>query len=215
MTNNDYNQAMIDSFSLSKRFLPQRLLRNLAFGLSAITACQIVTPPVSAADADVSEPSLEGLYYDWSLYEMQEGGNRFCYLSSGLERSSEADPRRRPAYVLITNRPAEGKKGIVSVDPGYLYDDGSDVLMSVGRKQFHLFTHGGAAWAQDGDDLQIIAAIRSGATLVVTGRMKNGPTTTDTFSLKGFGPALVALDRTCPVAGAAQPAPARKRKTRR
>jgi invasion protein IalB len=209
MTNDDYNQGMIDSFPISTR-----LLRTFVFGLSVMT-CQIATPSVSAADADPGEPSLEGLYYDWSLYEMQEGGNRFCYLSSGLERSSEADPRRRPAYVLITNRPAEGKKGIVSVDPGYLYDDGSDVLMSVGRKQFHLFSHGGAAWAQDGDDLQIIAAIRSGAALVVTGRMKNGPTTTDTFSLKGFGPALVALDRTCPVAGPAAPAPARKRKTTR
>ncbi len=210
MTNSDYNQTMIDSLFHSKR-----PIGAFAFGLCAIITCQLITPTLHAADAESSEPSLEGLYYDWSLYEMQEGGNRFCYLSSGLERSSEADPRRRPAYVLIANRPAEGKKGIVSVDPGYLYDDGSDVLMSVGRKQFHLFTHGGAAWAQDGDDLQIIAAIRSGAALVVTGRMKNGPTITDTFSLKGFGPALVALDRTCPVAGAVQPAPARKRKTTR
>jgi invasion protein IalB len=157
-----------------------------------------------AADADTvdsSLPSLEGLYYDWSLYELQENGNRLCYLSSGLERSSDAVPRRRPPVVLVTNRPAEGKKGVVSVNAGFPYEDGSTVLMSIGRKQFHMFVSGGTAWAQDSDDLQIIAAIRGGSTLVVTGRMSKGPTTTDTFSLKGFGPALEALNRACPMPG--------------
>jgi hypothetical protein len=75
--------------------------------------------------------------------------------------------------------------------------------MTIGRRQFHMFTAGNAAWAEDGDDLQIIAAIRGASTLVVTGRMKNGPATTDTFSLKGFGPALVALDHACPMPGPA------------
>ena len=133
---------------------------------------------------------------------MQEGGSLTCYLSSGLERSSDTVARRHPAVVLITNRPAEGRRGVVSVDPGYIYEDGSAVLMTIGRRQFHLYAKGGQAWAEDGDDQQITAAIRGGSTLVVTGRMKSGPTTTDTFSLRGFGTALVALDRACPVAGA-------------
>ena len=160
--------------------------------------------PARAADSDAADPSLpslEGLYYDWSLYEMQENGNRVCYLSSGLERSSDAVPRRRPAVVLVTNRPAEGKKANVSVNAGFPYEDGGTVLMSIGRKQFHLIVSGGTAWAEDSDDLQIIAAIRGGSTLVVTGRMSKGPTTTDTFSLKGFGPALEARNRACPMPG--------------
>jgi hypothetical protein len=116
--------------------------------------------------------------------------------------------------VLITNRPSEGKRGIVSVNPGYQYEDGSTVLLTVGRRQFHLFTAGGSAWANDGDDPQIVAAIRGGSTLVVTGKMKGGPATTDTFSLRGFIPALAALDHACPVAGA-QPATAPHRKKKR
>ena len=185
--------------------------------LSAVLAVAATTPFASAADTDSVdsrvEPSLEGAYNDWSLYGLQEGGNLICYLSSGLERSSDTVARRRPAVVLITNRPAEGRKGVVSVDPGYIYEDGSSVLMTIGRRQFHLFARGGQAWAEDADDQQIIAAIRLGSTLVVTGRMKSGPTTTDTFSLRGFGTALVALDRACPVAGA--PAAATGHKTRK
>ena len=167
-----------------------------------------------AAD-ERADPSLEGAYNDWSLYGMQENGNPICYLSSGLERSSDNVPRKRPAVVLITNRPAEERKGVVSVDPGYIYEDGSQVLMSIGRRQFHLYTKGGQAWAEDGDDPQVIQAIRGGSTLVVTGRMKGGTATTDTFSLRGFGTALAALDRACPVAGekpAAAPHRTRKKK---
>jgi invasion protein IalB len=168
-----------------------------------------------AAD-ERAEPSLEGAYNDWSLYGMQENGNPICYLSSGLERSSDDVPRKRPAVVLITNRPAEGRKGVVSVDPGYIYEDSSQVLMTIGRRQFHLYTKGGQAWAEDGDDPQVIQAIRTGSTLVVTGRMKGGTATTDTFSLRGFGTALAALDRACPVAGEkAAAAPHRTRKKKR
>jgi invasion protein IalB len=185
--------------------------------LSVALAIAAAVPAASAADPDSvdsrGEPSLEGAYNDWSLYGLQEGGNLICYLSSGLERSSDAVVRRRQAVVLITNRPAEGRKGVVSVDPGYIYEDGSSVLMTIGRRQFHLFARGGQAWAEDADDQQIIAAIRGGSTLVVTGRMKSGPTTTDTFSLRGFGTALVALDRACPVAGA--PAATAGHKTRK
>jgi invasion protein IalB len=181
--------------------------RALMFGAIAIALALASLHPVSAAQTDEvdsrGEPSLEGAYNDWSLYGLQENGNLTCYLSSGLERSSDNVARRRPAVVLITNRPAEGRRGVVSVDPGYIYEDGSTVLMTIGRRQFHLFARGGQAWAEDGDDQQITAAIRGGSTLVVTGRMKSGPTATDTFSLRGFGAALVALDHACPVAGAA------------
>jgi invasion protein IalB len=196
---------------------PQMNTLFIRVTLLAALAIAAAVPSASAADADSvdsrGEPSLEGAYNDWSLYGLQEGGNPICYLSSGLERSSDTVARRRPAVVLITNRPAEGRKGVVSVDPGYIYEDGGSVLMTIGRRQFHLFARGGQAFAEDADDQQIIAAIRGGSTLVVTGRMKSGPTTTDTFSLRGFGTALVALDRACPVAGA--PAATAGHKTRK
>ncbi len=192
---------------------PLTFFRAVLSGAAITAFAAGIAPIASAADADSvdsrGEPSLEGAYIDWSLYGLQENGNPTCYISSGLERSSDTVARRRSAVVLITNRPSERRKGVVSVNPGYTYEDGSSILMTIGRRQFHLFARGGSAWAEDSDDPQIIAAIRGGSTLVVTGRMKDGPTTTDTFSLRGFGPALVALDRTCPVAGSEPARPAR------
>ena len=195
---------------------------NFWLMLTGAMALSAAAPsPAHAADAPsggmLQEPSLEGLYNDWSLYGMQENGNLVCYLSSGLEHASDPVPRRRQAFVLIINRPAESRRGVISVDPGYTYEDGSTVLMTIGRKQFHLIGKNGSAWAQDEEDPQIVAAIRGASTLVVTGRMHNGPATTDTFSLKGLPKALVALDQACPVAGAAPAAavPHKKRKKAR
>jgi hypothetical protein len=194
-------------------------LRVLLPGVLSLALATIAVTAAAADEVDSrGEPSLEGAFNDWSLYELQENGNPICYLSSGLERSSDNVARHRPAVVLITNRPAEARRGVVSVDPGYIYEDSGTVLMSIGRRQFHLYPKGGQAWAEDADDQQIIAAIRGGSTLVVTGRMKGGPATTDTFSLRGFGTALAALDRACPIAGAtpaAAPAGHRTRKKKR
>jgi hypothetical protein len=191
------------SFKIHRPRLARRLLAPRVLGAALVAAGLVATTARAAEPDDRAEPSLEGVYYDWSLYALRENGDPVCYLASGLERSSDVIPRRRPPVILITNRPNEGKKGVVSVNPGYTYEPGSAVLMTIGRRQYHMFTAGAAAWAEDGDDLQIIAAIRGGSTLVVTGRMKDGPTTTDTFSLKGFGPALIALDRACPMPGPA------------
>ncbi len=211
-----YYQRMIRDFLKTHR--PRTRGRPLARGVLAALLVLAGLPlgGRAAEPDDRTEPSLEGVYYDWSLYGMQEGGQPVCYLASGLERSSDVIPRRRPPVILITNRPGEGKKNVVSVNPGYTYEQGSAVLMTIGRRQFPMFTAGAAAWAEDGDDSRIVAAIRGGSTLVVTGRMKDGPTTTDTFSLKGFGPALAALDRACPMPGPAiTPKPAhRKRKNK-
>jgi invasion protein IalB len=196
--------------------MPRIFAHLFCLALAAAMPVRALFAQEATAATERAEPSLEGAFNDWSLYGMQENGNPICYLSSGLERSSDTVPRKRPAVVLITNRPAEGRKGVVSVDPGYIYEDGSQVLMSIGRRQFHLYTKGGQAWAEDADDPQIIQAIRGGSTLVVTGRMKGGTATTDTFSLRGFGTALAALDRACPIAGEkAAAAPHRTRKKKR
>jgi hypothetical protein len=184
--------------------------------LTGVLALICAAPNPARAQASGDPPSLEGLYFDWSLYSMQENGSRVCYLSSGLEHASDPVARRRQAFVLIINRPTEGRRGVISVDPGYTYEDGGTVLMTIGHKQFHLIGKNGSAWAQDNEDPQILAAIRGGSTLVVTGRMRNGPATTDTFSLKGLPKALAALDQTCPVAGAAPATvPHKKRKKAR
>jgi hypothetical protein len=75
------------------------------------------------------------------------------------------------------------------------------VTVAIGRRQFHLFTDNDTAWAEDAIDPQIVQAIHGGSALNVSGRMKDGPTIIDNFSLKGAAEALNALDQACPMPG--------------
>jgi hypothetical protein len=192
---------------------------RLAFAVLPLSAALAYTAKAEPAGdaapaAQLDEPSPQGTYGDWSLYSFAENGNPVCYLASRIQRSSESVPHRSQSFVLITNRPAEGKRGVVSVIAGYTYQQASVVLLTVGRKQFHLFTDGGTAWAADPDDPQIVQAIHGGATLAATGRVKDGAAATDIFSLKGAAPALAALDQACPVPGQS-PAPVHHKRKKR
>ena len=178
------------------------ILSATAAALTMQTTWAAPNAPNAAASIPASngaEPAVQGTYGDWSLYTFQDNGRPACYLASRMLKSSESVPGRTAAYVLITNRPTEGKKGIVSVVAGYPYEKGGQVLLTVGRKQFHLFTDRDTAWAEDTFDTQIVAAIHGGSKLVVTGRAKGGVATTDTYSLKGAATALTALDMACPL----------------
>ena len=156
---------------------------------------------------------VQGAYGDWSLYQFEEGGYPVCYLASRIMKSSESVPGRGPSFALITNRPAEGKRHVVSIVAGYPYLDGSTVTVAIGRRQFHLFTDNDTAWAEDSVDPQIVTAVRGGGSkIMVTGRPQGGPTILDTFSLKGAAAALAALDNTCPVSGNSPPKPIRRKK---
>ena len=196
---------------------PTPIVPTPAVPTPIVPAPTVPTPtvPTPVVPPPPDEPSPQGTYNDWSLYSFAENGNPVCYLASRLQQSTESRPRRAGAYVLITNRPAEGRKGVVSVIPGYTYQPASAVLLTIGRKQFHLFTDGGTAWAKDDDDPLVVQAIHGGSTLVVTGHAKDGTASTDTFSLKGAAPALAALDQACPMPGEPTPPVHHRRRKRR
>ena len=177
------------------------LMRAGLFGVGlALAPCAVLADPPEAA-APKPTPEVQGAYGDWSLYEFEEGGYPVCYLASRIMKSSESVPGRSPSFVLITNRPSEEKRHVVSVVGGYIYQGGSSVTVAIGRHQFHLFTDNDTAWAEDAVDPLIVQAIHGGASLDVSGKMKDGPTIADNFSLKGAAEALAALDKACPMPG--------------
>lgn len=205
----DAGQAVAYVAPMIRSLIP-RLSVLLSIAGAAPTAVALPTEPPPPAP---TEPTLQGAYGDWSLYEFQQDGGPVCYLASRILKSSESVPGRRPSFMLITNRPGEGRWGVVSVVAGYAYQEGSTVTVAIGRRQFHLFTDRDTAWAEDSDDPLIVAALRGGSTLNVNGHMKDGPVVSDNFSLKGAAQALAVLDQTCPMPGRPVPkAHGKKRK---
>lgn len=162
----------------------------IAAGLMAALAT-----PALAADS-----TLLGSADAWSSFS---GSNpKECWAVSpptstrNTRDGKEVQVTRSDIRLYIAYRP--GAEGEVSFQGGYPFAPDSTVTVDIGGQQFKLFTQGENAWAgSPADDKKLIAALRGGATAVVTGQSSRGTTTQDTFSLKGITAMTNKARETC------------------
>jgi hypothetical protein len=117
-----------------------------------------------------------------------------------LAEEAEGDySQRGEIFALVTNDPAGGIEGEVSVVTGYTYRKDSKVTVRIGGATFDMFTSGDRAWTQGPEeDAPLVQAMVKGADMVVTGVSSRGTQTTDTYSLSGFTATKKLIDGACP-----------------
>ncbi|MQX35947.1 invasion associated locus B family protein [Roseospira navarrensis] len=165
-----------------------------ALAVLAGIAMAMVMPPAQA-----QEVKTIGKFRDWTAYTHDEGGNTVCYVATRPTEEEGNYTRRDEVFAIVSHRPAEGARNVVSFIAGYEFKDGSEVSVSVdGRRDFTLFTHGDAAWAYDEDDAKLVDAMKAGSQMVVKGTSSRGTLTTDSYSLMGFTNAHSAISSACP-----------------
>ena len=128
---------------------------------------------------------------DWAVFE--ETDPRECFaVSAPKEQVNTRDGNvvqvnRGETLLFVFYRPSEGVAGQVTFTGGYPFAGGSTVTMEISGTEYQMFTEGQWAWpATPEDDARIVAAMKAGATAVLTGVSGRGTTTRDTFSLLGF-----------------------------
>lgn len=135
----------------------------------------------------------------WSAFQEDEGSNRVCYIGSTPKKQRGKYKKRGETYVLVTHRPAEKTRGVISIKAGYTYKKGSDVTVNIGSQRFSLFTDKDHGWARDAaSDKKLVAAMRAGSQMIVSGISSRGTKTSDTYSLSGFTAAYNAINKACP-----------------
>ena len=139
---------------------------------------------------------------DWSVF--QETSPTECFgVSAPKEQlnTRNGEPvsvNRGETLLFVFYRPEQGVIGQVTFTGGYPFAGGSTVTLDIGGTEFELFTEGEWAWpATAEDDARIVAAMKRGATAVLTGVSGRGTTTRDSFSLLGFTAAVEEAQRRC------------------
>lgn len=151
-----------------------------------------------AGGANAQTPYSLGSYTDWNVWELEEGGQKICYIVSEPKKQAGTYTRRGKPAVLVTRRPAPTVTDEVSVQPGYTYLEGSSVSVAVGQNQFTLFTRGAHAWTKDEtEDRALIDIMKRGESMVIDGESIKNTTSTDTYSLLGFTKAYNAMVAAC------------------
>ena len=171
--------------------------------LVASVVAPVFITVVTAAFASmmIFQPAWAGLINNfgaWSAFNETEGGNKVCYIGTTPNIQRGKYKKRGETYVLVTHRPAEKTRGVVSIQAGYVYKKGSEVQVNVGSQRFTLFTDKDHAWAHNAaGDKKLITAMRTGSQMIVTGISGRGTKTADTYSLSGFTAAFNAINKAC------------------
>ncbi|MCB2116766.1 MAG: hypothetical protein KDE00_10825 [Rhodobacteraceae bacterium] len=138
---------------------------------------------------------------DWSVFV--EDSPKECWgVTAPKETVNTKDGqsvsvRRGDILLFVTYRPGVAE-GEVSFTGGYPFATGSTVGLDIGGTTFDLFTEGEWAWSgSKEDDAKIVAALKNGASAILTARSGRGTQTKDTFSLLGVSAALDEAAKRC------------------
>jgi Invasion associated locus B (IalB) protein len=167
------------------------------FLAASISACVVAGGALAG-----ERPNLIGSFKEWHVYSAGKGKNRSCYALSVPKEMNPSNVNRDDVFFLISSFPGTKTVNQPSIVPGYQYDPKAKAQVQVGSDKFIFFTknEGGAggAWMEKvADEKKLVAAMRRGSNMIVTGTSMRGTLTTDEYSLAGFSAAVDKLGSSC------------------
>ena len=173
--------------------LQSRFLKNSALLAVSGTMFGLISSPALAED-----PKFIEEFNDWSAYTYKAGGGKVCYVVSQPKDSEPKNVRRDKVFFLVQHRPKDKVRSEISTIIGYKFKSGSMAKVTIDGNASTLFTNGDGAWAESGStDRKIVAAMKAGKSMVVTGLSSRGTKTTDRYSLSGITAAMKKIDNIC------------------
>ena len=146
-----------------------------------------------------AKPVQVGSYADWGAFLAEGGKEKTCYALATPKAREPAKLQRDPAYIFISNRPAEKVRNEVSVIMGFAMKDGAAAHADVGGENFDLVAKGSNAWIKNpAEETRFVEALKKGSKLIVKASSIKGNVTIDAYSLAGISDALERVQKDCP-----------------
>lgn len=153
--------------------------------------------PAPAAQ-DSAKPALVQSYGDWGAYAVKGAKARTCYALSAPKERLPAGLKRDPAYLFVSQRPAEGVRNEISFVMGFDVRPNSAPKAEIGNVSFKLVAKGPNLWIKNAaEEVRALDAMRKGARIVVKAMSLRGNLTTDSYSLSGLTQALERIQKEC------------------
>ena len=171
----------------------------MTFLFGRTLAVAAITLLGAAATAQESQNRVATMT-DWNVF-VEETPKECWGVSKPKETVNTRDGqpvsvRRGDILLFVTFRP--GKPGEISFTGGYPFAGGSTVEVAIDGQTYQLFTDGEWAWPGSAeDDAALLAAMKKGASAVMSARSGKGTQTKDSFSLRGFTAAMEDAEKRC------------------
>jgi invasion protein IalB len=143
-----------------------------------------------------------GSFGSWYAFAQGEGQDKLCYMIAAPNQSLGQIPNRGEVGLMVTHQSGGKVRDQVSVALGFephktrytkaKVDKSGNILMRL--------VDGDRAWIRDSNtDRELVARMKRGNQLVVTGMTSNGVASQDAFSLDGFTRGYAAISLACGV----------------
>ena len=145
--------------------------------------------PLGASMAQ--DPELLEESGDWRAFKYDDpaAGGSVCFIVSAPKQMEGNYQRRGAVWLHVTHRPnddnAQNRLNVVSFAAGFQFWADSQPILTIGDKQFRMHTENETAWSFPDDDIDLVRALRQGATLTIESKSWRGTEIRDTFSLRG------------------------------
>jgi len=167
-------------------------VRTLIF--TALLSASAIAP----AFAQGAQPTLLKQTNDWSAFVHGAGGGKVCFALTVPKTKTPPNLNHGDVFFFISNRPGEGVKNEPSILVGYPFQENSRVTVDIDGQKFTLFTKGEGAWVENAaEEATLLAAMRKGKGMSVTGTSGRGNPTSYTFSLSGVTASISEVDKAC------------------
>jgi len=155
----------------------------------------MVLAAMLALPAGVAARDVLGVFQRWGAF--RDAGQGRCFaIAQPLAGGWEASPWR--PFAAVGYWPRQSVRGQLHIRLSHQLADGTGATLGIGERRFALAGGGADVWAADRRaDAAIVAAMRSGRLMSVSGRAKAGGTFTDRYALRGAATAIDAAALGC------------------
>jgi len=156
----------------------------------------VLSLPLAPARAD--DRTLLGTFQAWDAFTVGSGARKECFIASVPKSSSPGNVEHGQVYATVAHKPRVKVRDEVNIVVGYQFRTNSDVRATIGGTQVDMFTSGREAWARSPEqDARLVAAMKRGVEMTVSGKSARGTSTRYVFSLLGFTAAYGAINQAC------------------
>src|SRR5690606_16929475 len=150
--------------------------------------------PLVLATAPATAQTAKRLkqFNDWATYSYQQGqGGTICYAMSVPSTKEPSHLDHGNIYFSVSRKTDPNVPFERHFIASYTMQEKSRVMVSVGSRQYTMFTRDNLAWLQNPNEApDLVAAMRAGATMEVAATSGRGNSTRYSFSLRGVSAAL-------------------------
>ena len=166
--------------------------RTVATLLTALGIATLGATLLTAPAAQAQTPKSIKQHKAWGAYSYQDpSAGRICYILSIPTLKEPADRNHGDIFFLVAQKPDGSGRLEPQVEVGYPLKSNASVTVNVDGKTFEMFSQGNNAWLKDvSQEPQLVAAMRAGRSMSVSGQSARGTQTKYTYSLSGVTAAL-------------------------